>query len=147
MSYFKETEFDINFRDSLKHLIKNRQLIKIIKEDIKARAAATALYSKQWRQYHQAMRAFISGKAPMQEFPAGWDSNPNITNPALMRHIYLAYTWLRGKPFWATEPNTRQPRNEYFKFNQRAFFNSPTPEAVAHVIDYYAKQLENQAVA
>ena len=128
MSYFKEIEFDRDFGPDLHGLRKNRQLLAYIKADIKKRSKNQTIWKNDYKDVQRRKKLWSTM------------DNSKCTPTTLMRHIFLAYAWLRFKPLWKVEPNTKDVRSESVSLLGKYYQFSPSPDLMRNVIYWYAKR-------
>jgi hypothetical protein len=131
--------------DGIESLRGDKDFIAFIKEDIKLRSKATSVYNRAHRKRQSQMDRGLEVDAMPDR--AYW------TSSSLMRHIFLAYAWLRYKPFSKTEPDAKEFRDEPWripladgtlwpsKYNSH---KTPDPRGIAQVIEWYVEQYEKK---
>jgi len=117
----------------------NKDLIFFIKKDIKQRAKDTRISNRLGRERQsQIDRRIIAWDAPHPECAPG-------TNKAFMRHVFLAYAYLRYRPFQMVEPNAKKARFDTWKLPSEKWsttHKNPSAHRVCDVILWYKEQFE-----
>ena len=135
MSYFTDVNFGSKIDSSCLELRGNKQIISMMKADIKA-------FSKTTRDESQAWRKFYSQKA---KGIATWDNRPawRTTNRTHMRHMFLAYGYLRFRSWEEIESNTKELRLDGdCSFNKVYYHGGPREDLICAIIKYYSEKLQ-----
>lgn len=135
MSYFANAEFGSKIDPTCQEHRGNKQLIALMKADIKAFTETTRRESIAWRTFH---REIAKGLTTWEKRPA-W----RTTNRTLMRHIFLAYGYLRFKPWEKIEPKTVEVRIDGdCYFNKRYYTGGPRQDLICDIIKHYVQKLQ-----
>ena len=151
-SYFDWAKVEAQIpTDGIEHLRGDKEFIAFVKEDIKQRSANTSVYRRKHREWFSKMdRGLEAGEPPYRD-----GKTPHPTSKCLMRHIFLAYGWLRYKPLSKVEPNTKEFKTDQplyvpsldaadptWKSYFRSYDAMPSPTGIAKVIEWYEARYE-----
>ncbi len=135
---FDWASFESKISKEVEPLRGDKAFIKLVKEDIKKRVAATRICNRKSRDWEsRSSRGLLGCELP------DWNW-ADATSSGLMRHIFLAYAWLRNKPLASIEPRTVAARRCSFSTpklptEQWAYWSSysPDPVAIGKIIESY----------
>lgn len=135
MSYFTDANFGTKIDLTCQEYRGNKQLIALMKADIKAFSETTRKESAAWRKFHSDR---AKGLTTWEKRPA-W----RTTNSVYMRHAFLAYGYLRFKPWEKIEPKTKEPRIDGdCYFNKQYYLGGPREDLICAIIKHYAEKLQ-----
>lgn len=133
---------DCGFESQIAHesLRGNKELIALIKSDIKTFSATQRTEKTLWNIFistrHKSFNAGIACPIAMPDYKT-------ISRP-FMRHLFLAYAYLRFKSLDRTEPNTKEPKLDSFYYNRAWYSGSPSSKLVNVIIEEYDLKLQKE---
>lgn len=129
----------------------DKEFIAFVKKTIKERSAATSA----WRRYSRQKQSAYDRRVDPPEAPKV--NEALFTGREFMRHIFLAYGWLRYKPFTYVEPNSKVVKDDYWRIpldGWKSYYTSgksPCSEGIIATVrwlhEQYEKSKESQEAA
>lgn len=131
----------------IEHLRGDKEFIAFVKKTIKERAAATST----WNRYARARQSAYDRRVDLPEEPKA--DKAKWTDKGFMRHIFLAYGWLRYKPFSYVEPNSKVVKNDYWRIpleGWKSYYSSsksPDAKGIIAAVRWLHEQFEKSKEA
>lgn len=89
----------------------DKEFIAFVKQQIKQRVKDTKVFYRTWKVWTSEATRGVEHTVPYFEDV----KTPFVTCTGFMRHIFLAYGWLRYKPFTFVEPNTKVVKSDWWR--------------------------------
>lgn len=131
----------------------DKEFIAFIKSQIKQRVYDTRLYRRTWKTWISEATRGVEHTVPYFKDV----ETPFVTGSGFMRHIFLAYGWLRFRPLSYVEPNAKTVKSEYWRIpleGYRSFYSadkSPCAQGIIKTVQWlheqYEKSKESQEAA
>lgn len=144
MSYFTDTNFDSLISSASRESRGDHAIIDKMKADIKAFSEKAHIENIEWRRYTSKLARGLKT----------WSYNdpdrPSITTPCsdYMRHLFLAYGFIRFKPWEKIESKTVKSRGCTVKVNGKWLTGSaPDARIINAIIDTYRDQIAKEVLS
>lgn len=136
----------------IENLRGDRDFIAFVKTQIKQRISDTRAANKAWKLRTSEISRGVELTGP--SFLEIRDLYKMATSSGLMRHIFLAYGWLRFKPLSSIEPNTKVTKHDYWRIplitpppmqSHGAYYSSsysPCVNGIVRTVEWLHQQYE-----
>jgi hypothetical protein len=134
MSYFTDNNFDSLLSPNSLAQRGNRAIIEKMKTDIKVFSESAHRENIAWRRYASEVARGL------KQWSYDDPTRPKITAPSTtyMRHLFLAYGYLRFKPWEKIESKTVKARGGDVKVNGKWMYAyAPDPKVISALIEMY----------